>query len=119
MKQPKVSEVFMKLNKYNRNGPAQNKFDDAVLELLSVNCLPFSLVDTPEWRALIELLDRRITVKSRFTYQRKMTMLAEKVLKRVKKMVENYCDISCAITSDIWTSRSGDGYTIWRNSSAN
>ena len=109
-KQPKVNELFVKLSKYSRNGHVQTKFDNAVLELLSVNCLPFSLVDTPEWKALIELLDKRITVKSRVTYQRKMTVLADKVLKRVKKMIERHLDVSCAITSDIWTSRSGDAY---------
>ena len=28
----------------------------------------------------------------------------------IKKMISKYCDVSCAITSDIWSSRSQDGY---------
>ena len=34
--QPKVDEVFSKLNKYCLNGPTQSKFDDAVLDLLEI-----------------------------------------------------------------------------------
>ena len=108
LKQPKVDEVFNKMSKYSLNGSMQTKFDNAVLELLAVNCLPFSLVESPEWKSLIELLDKRITVKSRRTYQRKMSKLAEKVLTRVKQMIREHCDVSFAITSDMWTSRSQD-----------
>ena len=83
-----MDEVFRKLSKYRLNGPMQSKFDDAVLELLAVNCTPFSLVESPEWKALVELLDKRITVKNRKTYQRKMTKLADKVLTRVKRIIQ-------------------------------
>ena len=90
------SSSSQKKYKYSLNGPMQSKFDDAVLKLLAVNCLPFSLVESPEWKALVELLDKRITVKNRKTYQRKMTKLADKVLTRVKRMIQKYCDVSCA-----------------------
>ena len=66
--------------KYDLNGPKQRKFDEAVLELLAVNCLPFDLVNTPEWKSLVCLLDNIITVKDRKTYQRKM-----------KTWLEQYC----------------------------
>ena len=97
------SSSSQKQYKYSLNGPMQSKFDEAVLKLLAVNCLPFSLVESPEWKALVELLDKKITVKNRKTYQRKMTKLADKVLTRVKRMIKKYCDVGCAITSDIWS----------------
>ena len=39
-----------------------------------------------------------------------MNNLAADVLLKVKKMMNTYCDVSCAITSDIWSSRAQDGY---------
>ena len=109
-RQPKMIEAVNKMMKYDINGPTQTKFDEAVLELLAVNCLPFELANSPEFKSLVHLLDKRITVKDRKTYQRKIKNLATAVLSKIKKMINLHCDISCAITSDIWSSRSQDGY---------
>ena len=54
-KQPKMLECVNKMMKYDLNGPKQSKFDEAVLELLAVNCLPFDLVNTPEWKSLVSV----------------------------------------------------------------
>ena len=105
-----MTEAVNKMMKYDTNGPRQTKFDEAVLELLAVNCLPFDLVNSLEFKALVQHLDKRITVKDRKTYQRKMKSLATAVLSKIKKMINLHCDLSCAITSDIWSSRSQDGY---------
>ena len=52
LKQPKVNDAFKKLSKYDINGKMQAKFDNAVLELMAINCLPFELVNSTEWKDL-------------------------------------------------------------------
>ena len=82
-----MTEAVNKMMKFKTNGPSQTKFDETRLELLAVNCLPFDLVNSLEFTALVQHLDKRITVKDRKTYQRKMKSLAAAVLSKIKKMI--------------------------------
>ena len=110
MKQPKLSDIVEKMGKYNNDGPAQKKYDNLVLELLSMNFLPFRLLDSPEWKALILFLDKRINLKDRTTYSRQVKKVSDEVQEKVKDIIKKECGASLAVTSDLWSSRILESY---------
>ena len=109
-KQPKLSDYIQKMTKYKADSAVQKKYDKLVLELLSMNFLPFNLVNSQEWRSLISFLDKRLNLKDRTTYSRQMKDIAREVQDKVKKMIKEFCGDSLAITSDMWSSRVLDSY---------
>ena len=109
-KQPKLTDFVEKMSKYRLDSAIQKKFDNLVLELLSMNFLPFNLVSSPEWKTLINFLDKRLNLKDRTTYSRQMKNTAREVQEKVKEMIKNFCGDSVALTSDMWSSRVLDSY---------
>lgn len=104
-KQPKLTDIVQKMTKHKVDGAIQSKFDQLVLELLSMNFLPFNLVNSSEWKSLISFLDKRMHLKDRTTYSRQMKNIANEVKEKVKEMIKNFSGESIAITSDMWSSR--------------
>ena len=109
-KQPKLTDFIQKMTKYKVDSAVQKKYDKLVLELLSMNFLPFNLVNSPEWRSLINFLDKRLNLKDRTTYSRQMKFVAREVQDKVKEMILKFCGDSVAITSDMWSSRVLESY---------
>ena len=95
-KQPKLSEND-KMTKYKVDSAVQKKYDKLVLELLSMNFLPFN---SPELRSLMSFLDNRLNLKN----------IAREVQDKVKEMIKEFCGDSVAITSDMWSSRVLESY---------
>ena len=89
------------MTKYKVDSAVQKKYDKLVLELLSMNFLPFNLVNSPEWRSLISFLDKRLNLKDRTTYSRQMKNIAREVQDKVKEMIKEFCGDSVALTSDM------------------
>jgi hypothetical protein len=66
--QPSIKSSFQKMQKYDPEGAVQQQYDQALVELLSCNMLSFNLVDSPEFHKFVNLLDKNINLKSRYTY---------------------------------------------------
>ena len=107
---PKISDAFKKMTKVDPQGKKQSDYDRKLLEFLASQFVPFYVVDSEEFKAFVEELDKTINLKCSRTYSRQMEDLAIEVLAEVKKAVEEYCKWSCAITTDLWTSRARDSY---------
>ena len=107
---PKISDAFKKMTKVDPQGKKQSDYDRKLLEFLASQFVPFYVVDSGEFKAFVEELYKTINLKCSRTYSRQMEELAIEVLAEVKKAVEEYCKWSCAITTDLWTSRARDSY---------
>ena len=55
-------------------------------------------------------LNKTINLKSRYFYSDLTAKYSKEIIEEVKKLIEEYTDASLAITTDIWTSRTQDGY---------
>ena len=78
--------------------------------MIGANFLPFSLADSPEWKTLIEHLDKSINLKTSTTYSKQMKNYCLELLAKVMKIIQERCDASLAITTDLWTSRVLDAF---------
>jgi hypothetical protein len=108
--QPTIKAAVNKLTKVDPQGGIQKKYDDSLLDLLSCNLLSFNLVDSPEFKRFVELLNPSINLKARKTYSRMTSKYSEEILSEVKKLIEEFTDASVSVTADIWTSRTLDAY---------
>lgn len=108
--QPKISEAVNKFTKVPMDGAKQEKYDKAVLELIGCNSLPFSLVDSDEYKSLVGLLDKTINLKHSTTVSRQMAKYCEGIKEDVNKVIKGGADAAIAFTTDIWTSRAHDSY---------
>ena len=108
--QPSIKSSFQKMQKYDPEGAVQQQYDQALVELLSCNMLSFNLVDSPEFHKFVNLLDKNINLKSRYTYSRYTDTCSKDILKEVTKLIKELTDASVAVTADIWTSRRQDSY---------
>ena len=126
---PKISEAFTKMIKVDPQGKKQSKYDKKLLEFLASKFIPFEVVDSEEFASFIMELDRflftntmldiftnpilhpnqiqrfilaqirSINLKTAKTYSNQLEQLSEEVLLEVKKLVDEYCTASAAITT--------------------
>ena len=108
--QPTILQCVKKLIKVDPQGAIQKKYDRLFLELIGCNFLPFKLADSPEWKKLVESLDKSINLKHSTTYSKQMEKYCLELLGDVMKIIKDNCDASLAITTDLWTSRVLDAY---------
>ena len=108
--QPTITSTLNKLSKVDPNGVVQKKYDDALVELIACNFLSFNLVESPEFKSFVSLLNSAINLKDRTTYSRMTGRYSDEILNEVRKMIEEFTDASIATTTDIWTSRTMDSY---------
>ena len=109
--QPKIDKAINDLTKVDPQGARQKNYDKCLVEFLACKFIPFQVVDSPEFKNLINLLDKSINHKhSTTTYSDQVERVAKGVLQEVKEVVAKYCDVSAAITTDLWTSRARDSY---------
>ena len=108
--QDKIKDAFNKMNKYDVNGAKQSNFDKALVEFLADNFVPFEVVNSESFKRLVAELDKRVNAKTARTYSRHMEDMAHEVMEDVKKAIDEFCDASAAITTDLWKSRAKDDY---------
>ena len=71
--QPTLKQMFVKKEKYESTHSKQKKFDSLIVDYLTEGNFPaFSSVETEGFQNLFELADSKLTVKSRFTYSRRV-----------------------------------------------
>ena len=88
----------------------QTNYDKKLLELLACRFVPFEIVNSQEFKNFVSELDKTINLKHSTTYSRQMKDFSADILEDVKKAVDEFCDASAAITTDLWTSRARDSY---------
>jgi hypothetical protein len=108
--QPKINEAINKLTKCDLQGAKQTSYDKKLLELLACKFVPFEIVNSQEFKNFVFELDKTINLKHSTTYSRQMKDFSAEVLDDVKKAVDEFCNASAAITTDLWTSRARDSY---------
>ena len=111
--QPSIRSSMKKLVPYEKDHPRQKKFDKVVTFYLAVDNHSFRSVDGRGFKALVNNLDPRITIKSRHSYSRDRL---ESLYQEVKVQVDEELNKSIkmltgiAFTSDMWTSRNNQAY---------
>ena len=110
--QPTLVGTLQRTEKYKPNSLRKKMLDDLVLNLVTQDLQPLSVVDDPGFRKLLNALDPKYTIVSRKHLTN--TMLPAKYHdEKAKLQAElNKCDLA-AITTDQWTSRANDGYTTF------
>ena len=108
--QPTIKASLEQMTKVDPQGKRQGKYDEALLELLASKFIPFDVVNSTEFKNFVGVLDKSMNFKHSSTYSRQMGEFAEDILVDVKKAVDQFCDASAAITTDLWTSRARHSY---------
>ena len=85
--QPTVQAAFHRLTKTDPNGARQADYDKKLLEFLACTLVPFNVVDTDEYKRLVELLDKTINLKTSRTYYTQMEKFSDELLQDVMKAV--------------------------------
>ena len=111
-KQPKLSEFNDQLVKYPSTSEKQKQFDKAVVNFLADTFVPFNVTVQDSFRKLFDIADRKLTVKHANTYSRMVNDASKDVLSQVCRIIarEKNNIFSVGLTTDLWTSRSGDAH---------
>jgi hypothetical protein len=108
-----LQDCIFRNQKYAASDPKQRQFDKAVIQFIVQDMRPFSVVEGKGFERLIHVADPRLTVKHRTTYSReKLPRLYEENQQKFIKVLEKHKEslLSVAVTTDLWTSRSGDPF---------
>ena len=108
--QPRITDAVKAVTKVETNGAIQTKYDNALIELLACKLLPFNLVDSEEFKNFITILNKTINLKHSTTYAKQLVKYSDDVLGQIKQLIKENCEVSLALTTDIWTSRVMDSY---------
>ena len=110
MKQETLQASLTKTVPYKQSSPKKKKLDELVLDLITKDILPLSIVENQAFRRLIHELDPRYEIVSRKQLTKKL--LPEKY-REEKEMLKNELSKveSVSVTTDQWTSRAHEGYT--------
>ena len=108
--QTTLKDILAKPAKVDPVGPLQQKFDRLLLELIGTNFLAFSFIDSPEFHAFVEFLNKNFNIKAAATYRRQMSKYAKDLFAEVLQLLTDFCDVGMAATTDIWSSRCQDSY---------
>ena len=112
LKQPKLADISDRFLKYSASSDKQKYFDEAMVDFLADTFVPFNVTGQDSFRKLFDIADRKLIVKHPTTYSRMVTDTAKTTLSQVCKIIakEKADILSVGITTDLWTSRSGDSY---------
>ena len=112
LKQPKHGDISDRFLKYSASSDKQKSFDEAMVDFLADTFVPFNVTGQDSFRKLFDIADRKLIVKHPTTYSRMVTDTAKTTLSQVCKIIakEKADILSVGITTDLWTSRSGDSY---------
>ena len=111
--QPSIKSSLNRQVPYDNLSSKQVKFDRAVSYWLAIDNHAFASVEGRGFKALINHLDPRMTVKTRTTYSREKL---ESLYQEVKALVDAELNrsigglVGIGFTTDMWTSRNNDAY---------
>lgn len=104
-----MPEFVTKKVKYSNSDPRQIQLTDALLKSIAGNLLPLSIVESEEFKNLMEIADSRYQMPSRKHFSTKL--LYEKsteVRNNIKHQLKMADSVS--LTIDIWSTRQKRGY---------
>lgn len=107
MKQPKLTDVFEKIKEH-----PQQKMKDLHLvttEWIVLDSLPFNVLQGEGFKKFIKKLDPKFRVPNNKTIK---NIIADKYSiqkTQIKNLIKDTC-VTATITTDLWTSRSKEGY---------
>ena len=104
-----MSEFITKKGKYANSDPRQVQLTDALLKFIAGDLLPLSIVESDEFKNLMEIADSKYQMPSRKHLSSKLlheksTEVRNNIIHQLK-MTESVC-----LTIDIWSSRQMRGY---------
>ncbi|KAJ8305575.1 hypothetical protein KUTeg_016120 [Tegillarca granosa] len=107
--QPKMSEFMKKKVKYASTDQRQIQLTDALIKFIAGDLLPLSIVESEDFRNLMETADPKYQMPSRKYLSSKLllensTEVRNSIMHQLK-LAENIC-----LTVDIWSSRQMRGY---------
>ncbi|KAJ8315996.1 hypothetical protein KUTeg_006010 [Tegillarca granosa] len=107
--QPKMSEFMKKKVKYASTDQRQIQLTDALIKFIAGDLLPLSIVESEDFRNLMETADPKYQMPSRKYLSSKLllensTEVRNNIMHQMK-LAENIC-----LTVDIWSSRQMRGY---------
>ena len=103
-------DSFLGREKYDNDSVTQVKFDEAMVDFFADSFVPFYVAGRDSFRNVINVANKRITVKHPTTYSRKSEEVAKNVFGKVCDIIATFKDDleSVAFTTDLWTSRAED-----------
>ena len=110
MKQETLQASLTKTVPYKPTSSKKKKLDELVLDLITQDILPLSIVENKAFRRLLHELDPRYEIISR---KQLTTKLLPERYQEEKEMLKNELSEveSVSVTTDQWTSRAHEGYT--------
>ena len=106
--QTTIQGILLKSTKYEANSPRQKSLDNALLEIVATDMQPSSIVNDKGFNKFINMLDSRYQLPSRRSLMRKLPEKYEEVKVTVKNQLNTASHV--CLTTDIWTSRTTQGY---------
>ena len=106
--QASLPEVLLKSTKYESNSQRKGDLDDALLQMLTTDMQPCSIVNDKGFNKFVNLLDSRYQLPSQRNLMRKLPGKFEEVKAQVKTQLNSAAHV--CLTTDIWTSRKTEGY---------
>ena len=112
LKQPKIGDFSERSVKYSTTSDKQKLFDHAMVDFLADTFVPFNVTAQESFKKLFDIADKKLTVKHPTTYSRMITDTSNNILSQVCRIIAMEKDTihSVGLTTDLWTSRSGDAY---------
>jgi len=100
---------YLSRREYDRGSFRRKQLDGALLQLITTDLQPFSIVEDDGFKAFVHALDPRYILPSKSTVRDKL--LFEKYESGVSKLKEILAEIEfVAVTTDLWSSRNADGF---------
>ncbi|XP_046332731.2 E3 SUMO-protein ligase ZBED1-like [Haliotis rufescens] len=107
--QPTISHVFTSSKMYPNNSHQAQLLNEKVARFIIKGLRPYSVVDSPEFRDLIQCLDPRYKLPSRTTFaERIIPDMYKDAKQRVAEKLSEAEQV--ALTTDGWTSCATDSY---------
>ena len=109
-KQPILKEVLANQAKYKADHFNQVAFDKLMEDLFVKDGVPFRLSKSETFLKIVKLLDKRISVKSPWTYSMKMRKKKSYFKKWMSKFIRKEATAGAGLTTDLWDSRSQESF---------
>ena len=91
--EPGQQTLFHQINKFTKvdpQGAIQQKFDKLLLELVGCNFIPFNIIDSQEFHAFVNYLNKTFNIKTGSTYGKQMSKYSAELLDDVIKMLKEF-----------------------------
>ena len=106
--QASLPGVLLKSTKYESKCQRKGDLDDALLQMLTTDMQPYSIVNDKGFNKFVNLLDSRYQLPSRKNLMRKLPGKFEEMKAQVKTQINSAAHV--CLTTNIWTSRTTEGY---------